>query len=74
MNRDNWDSRIDIHCRSGTYGVERFIADPGHLSDVVAFDSTKLGEASAKDLLHLQCHIGTDTISRLPGADGIHGS
>jgi hypothetical protein len=63
VNRDNWNSRVDIHYRSDTYGVERFIADPGHLSDVVAFDSTKLGEVSGKDLLHLQCHISTDTIS-----------
>jgi SAM-dependent methyltransferase len=63
VNRDNWDSRVDIHYRSETYGVERFIADPSHLSDVVAFDRTKLGDVSGKDLLHLQCHIGTDTIS-----------
>ncbi|MEX1038251.1 MAG: class I SAM-dependent methyltransferase [Acidimicrobiia bacterium] len=62
-NRDNWDSRVDIHYGSETYGVERFVSDPDHLSDVVAFDRTKLGDVSGKSLLHLQCHIGTDTIS-----------
>lgn len=62
-NRDNWDSRVDIHYGSDEYGVERFRSDPGHLSDVVAFDKGKLGDVSGKRLLHLQCHIGTDTIS-----------
>jgi SAM-dependent methyltransferase len=63
VNRDNWDSRVDIHYRSETYGVEKFVENPDHLSDVVAFDRAKLGDVSGKQLLHLQCHIGTDTVS-----------
>jgi SAM-dependent methyltransferase len=61
--RANWDSRVDIHYRSDDYGVDRYVSDPAHLSGVVRFDSQKLGDVEGKRLLHLQCHIGTDTIS-----------
>jgi SAM-dependent methyltransferase len=62
-NRANWDARVPIHYPSEGYGVERFIADPEHLSYVVRYDRHKLGDVAGKTLLHLQCHIGTDTIS-----------
>jgi SAM-dependent methyltransferase len=62
-NRDNWDARVDLHYESVEYGVGQFISDPFHLSGVVTYDRVKLGDVSGKRLLHLQCHIGTDTIS-----------
>lgn len=62
-NRANWDSRVDLHYGSEEYGINRFISDPGHLSGVVTHDRDKLGDVTGKRLLHLQCHIGTDTIS-----------
>ncbi|MEX1125024.1 MAG: class I SAM-dependent methyltransferase [Acidimicrobiia bacterium] len=62
-NRANWDARVDIHFPSKEYGVDRFASDPTHLSDVVTFDKEKLGDVTGKSLIHLQCHIGTDTIS-----------
>ena len=62
-NRANWDSRVDIHFGSDDYGVHRFVTDPRHLSDVVAFDRDKLPDLTGRTLVHLQCHIGTDTIS-----------
>ena len=62
-NRANWDSRVDIHVGSDDYGIASFISDPSHLSGVVRYDMVKLGDVSGKRLLHLQCHIGTDTIS-----------
>ncbi|MFV1963320.1 MAG: SAM-dependent methyltransferase, partial [Acidimicrobiia bacterium] len=61
--RANWDSRVQIHFESDDYGITRFIADPDHLSGVVRFDREKVPDVSGKRLLHLQCHIGTDTIS-----------
>lgn len=61
--RANWDARVEIHYGSDDYGVERFVSDPDHLSGVVRFDQGKVPEVSGKRLLHLQCHIGTDTIS-----------
>jgi len=62
-NRSNWDARVDLHYGSDEYGISRFISDPDHLSDVVSYDRDKLGDVAGKRLLHLQCHIGTDTIS-----------
>lgn len=62
-NRANWDARVEIHYGSAEYGVDRFISDPGHISDVVRYDKEKVGGVSGRRLLHLQCHIGTDTIS-----------
>ena len=62
-NRANWDARVPIHYGSDEYGIARFISDPAHLSGVVTYDKEKLGDVTGKSLLHLQCHIGTDTIS-----------
>ena len=63
VNRANWDERAGIHAASSDYGVERFVADPHHLSDVVRFDRPRLGEVRGLRGIHLQCHIGTDTVS-----------
>jgi SAM-dependent methyltransferase len=61
VNRRNWDSRVPIH-ETG-YGLEQFRGDPAHLSDVVRFDLPRLGDVDGLDGVHLQCHIGTDTLS-----------
>ena len=61
-NSANWDARVDIHVGSDLYGIQRFIDDPEFVGEVVRFDSAKLGNVEGKRLLHLQCHIGTDTI------------
>ncbi|HEX2901948.1 MAG TPA: methyltransferase [Jatrophihabitans sp.] len=63
LNLANWDERAPAHAQSRDYGLDRFIADPTHLSDVVSFDRPRLGELSGLRALHLQCHIGTDTLS-----------
>lgn len=60
-NRANWDDRVAVHLQG--YGVERFVEDPSHLSDVVRYDSDALGALAGKRVAHLQCHIGTDTVS-----------
>ena len=62
-NRDNWDDRVPIHWESPVYDVAGFIADPTRLSDVVAFDAPLVGEVRGHRLLHLQCHMGKDTLS-----------
>ncbi|RWU21165.1 SAM-dependent methyltransferase [Pseudomonas alkylphenolica] len=63
LNRRNWDERAALHAASGDYEVERFVADPRHLSEVVRFDLPRLGDISGLQAVHLQCHIGTDTLS-----------
>ena len=63
INRANWEARVPHHAASTEYGLDRFRADPDHLSDVVRFDLPRLGPIDGLDLVHLQCHIGTDTLS-----------
>ncbi len=63
VNRANWDERVPAHAASPDYGVQRFIADPAYLSAVVRFDLPRLGDVAGLRGVHLQCHIGTDTIS-----------
>ncbi|MGZ4592084.1 MAG: class I SAM-dependent methyltransferase [Actinomycetes bacterium] len=62
-NRAMWDERAPAHATSPDYAVERFVADPTFISDVVRFDLPRLGDVSGLRGVHLQCHIGTDTIS-----------
>lgn len=63
LNRASWDERAPAHAASPDYAVDRFVADPEFLSDVVRFDLPRLGDISGLRGVHLQCHIGTDTIS-----------
>ena len=63
VNRANWDERAPAHAASADYSVATFAADPAHLSDVVRFDLPLLGDIKGLRGVHLQCHIGTDTLS-----------
>lgn len=78
VNRANWDARAPIHATG--YDIDRLLADPAALSDVVRFDRERLGDLTGLDVVHLQCHIGTDTLSlarlggRLTGLDLSPGS
>jgi SAM-dependent methyltransferase len=63
LNRANWDERAPAHAASPDYGYERFVKDPAHLSGVVRFDRPLLGDVDGLRGVHLQCHIGTDTLS-----------
>ncbi len=64
-NRANWNERAAIHAaRDGSgYQVQAFVEDRLLLSEVVRFDLPVLGDIAGKNAVHLQCHIGTDTIS-----------
>jgi SAM-dependent methyltransferase len=61
VNLANWNSRVPHHVRG--YGLDQFRSDPGHLSHVVRFDLPRLGSIEGLDVVHLQCHIGSDTLS-----------
>jgi SAM-dependent methyltransferase len=63
INRANWDERAPAHANSADYGFDRFVNDSEHLSDVVRFDQPRLGDLTGLRGVHLQCHIGTDTVS-----------
>ena len=62
-NLANWNERAPAHAQSHDYGTLQLIADPESLSDVVTFDRPRLGDLRGLKVVHLQCHIGTYTIS-----------
>jgi SAM-dependent methyltransferase len=60
-NRANWDERADIHAEdvTGAYAIERFLAGEDVLFPI---EAAEIGEIAGCNLLHLQCHIGIDTL------------
>lgn len=79
-NRLNWDDRADIHVASPFYDVDRFVSNPVATSEVVDNDLAVLsphldgGTIEGKSLMHLQCHIGLDTVCWWRrGARDVHG-
>lgn len=61
-NRANWEDRVPVHVGPSGYDLDAF-DDPEHLGAVVRFDLPRLGRIEGLDVAHLQCHIGTDTVS-----------
>jgi SAM-dependent methyltransferase len=62
INLANWESRVPIHTGPDGYDLAAF-DDPSHLSGVVRYDLPRLGRLDGLDVVHLQCHIGSDTVS-----------
>jgi SAM-dependent methyltransferase len=63
-NYDNWQERAPLHAAPGGYDSYRLLQeDPQALSGVVAYDAPRLGDLTGLRAIHLQCHIGTDTLS-----------
>ena len=75
VNQANWDQRAPAHAKSPGYNVQRFIDDPAFIGEVVQFDRPRLGDVRGRSGVHLQCHIGTDTLglsrlgARMTGLD-----
>lgn len=75
VNQANWDQRAPAHAMSPGYNVQRFIDDPAFIGEVVQFDRPRLGDVRGRRGVHLQCHIGTDTLglsrlgARMTGLD-----
>jgi len=60
INRPNWDERAAIHAREALDdGLARFQAGEDALH---AIEAAEFGDISGKRVLHLQCHIGRDTL------------
>ena len=61
-NRLNWADRAQLHATdtTGTYGINLVLAGGDTLH---AIEAGEIGNVAGKRLVHLQCHIGTDTIS-----------
>lgn len=62
-NREWWDERAPSHAGGAFYDLESFRAD-GRPDRLRPFEGDELGvDPAGLDLVHLQCHIGTDTLS-----------
>jgi SAM-dependent methyltransferase len=59
-NLQAWNERTPVHISSAMYDVPGFLAGRTSLK---APELTLLGDVADKDLLHLQCHFGLDTLS-----------
>lgn len=60
LNRAWWDERVPIHVASRLYDLPSFKAGQSRLRP---FEEAELGPVAGKELLHLQCHFGIDTLS-----------
>jgi ubiquinone/menaquinone biosynthesis C-methylase UbiE len=61
INLLSWDERAAIHARdtTGDYMLDRFRAGKDALHSI---EAVELGDIAGKHVLHLQCHIGRDTL------------
>src|SRR5580698_6829103 len=60
LNRSNWDSRVPVHVASQFYDLDGFLAGRDTGGPVQA---AEVGDVTGRRLVHLQCHIGLDTLS-----------
>jgi len=63
INHANWESRVPVHAASTSYRLDRYVNEPALISETVEFDRTRLGDISGLDVVHLQCHMGNDSLS-----------
>jgi 2-polyprenyl-3-methyl-5-hydroxy-6-metoxy-1,4-benzoquinol methylase len=62
INRAHWDDRAEIHARDATgfYRIAEFRTGADTLTPI---ETAELGDVSGLRVLHLQCHLGLDTLS-----------
>ena len=59
-NRKTWNEKTGVHIKSAFYDNENFLKGKSSLQDV---ELNLLGDITGKNILHLQCHFGQDSIS-----------
>jgi SAM-dependent methyltransferase len=63
QNLESWDSLAHLHAQgagSEFYRIEQWLAGESKLAP---WELEEIGSVEGKSLLHMQCHIGTDTLS-----------
>jgi SAM-dependent methyltransferase len=63
FNYANWEDRVPIHAASQTYDLAGLAGDPTRLTHVIERDRQRLPALAGKSVVHLQCRLGTDTLS-----------
>jgi SAM-dependent methyltransferase len=61
-NRRNWEERARIHARSPFYDLDAFARDPERI-DLHDHEVAHVGDVRGRSLVHLQCHLGSETLS-----------
>jgi 2-polyprenyl-3-methyl-5-hydroxy-6-metoxy-1,4-benzoquinol methylase len=59
-NRELWDERAAAHAASSLYDLDGVIVGR---DDLRPWEDAELGPLDGLDVIHLQCHIGTDTVA-----------
>ena len=59
-NRELWNQKTMVHKTSDFYDLDGFKAGRNVLNDI---ELNEVGSVNGKNLLHLQCHFGLDTLS-----------
>ncbi|MGZ5188516.1 MAG: class I SAM-dependent methyltransferase, partial [Kaistella sp.] len=60
INRKSWNAKVEPHLKSDFYFVEEFLKGRTSLNPI---ELDLLGDINGKEILHLQCHFGQDSIS-----------
>ncbi|MDH3322453.1 MAG: SAM-dependent methyltransferase, partial [Flavobacteriaceae bacterium] len=60
INKNLWNQKVDYHVQSEFYDVPNFLKGKSSLNSI---ELNLLGDISNKNILHLQCHFGQDSIS-----------
>jgi 2-polyprenyl-3-methyl-5-hydroxy-6-metoxy-1,4-benzoquinol methylase len=60
LNRANWDDRVPVHLASEFYDLDGFRSGASSLRP---FEVAEAGDVAGRRLVHLQCHVGLDTLS-----------
>ncbi len=60
INRASWNRRTPVHLSSDFYGMDEFIKGKTSLKPI---ELNLLGDVKGKNILHLQCHFGQDSLS-----------
>lgn len=60
INRNSWNAKVEHHLKSDFYFVDEFLAGRTSLNSI---ELEILGDVSSREILHLQCHFGQDSIS-----------
>lgn len=60
INKESWNKKTPSHLKSNFYDVDGFLKGKSSLNEI---ELELLGDVKGKNILHLQCHFGQDTIS-----------
>lgn len=60
LNRASWDERTAVHLAPGGYDLSSHRAGRGRMDSIA---EAELGDVAGLRVLHLQCHLGDDTVA-----------